>query len=171
MNDQERRDRIAHIAVYPGSFDPLTKGHLDIARRAARLFDTLIVAVYAFPAKNLLFSVEERQQLWREVIDAEQLQNVRVDTFKGLTVDYARSVGGQALVKGLRSPNDFEAEFQQGLMNRKLAPEIETVCLFTNLEQLFVSSSLLKEAARLGGDVADMVPPPVMKALQNKFGS
>jgi pantetheine-phosphate adenylyltransferase len=171
VNDQERRDRIAHIAVYPGSFDPLTKGHLDIARRAARLFDTLIVAVYAFPAKNLLFSVEERQQLWREVIDAEQLQNVRVDTFKGLTVDYARSVGGQALVKGLRSPNDFEAEFQQGLMNRKLAPEIETVCLFTNLEQLFVSSSLLKEAARLGGDVADMVPPPVMKALQNKFGS
>ena len=171
MNDQERRDRTAHIAVYPGSFDPLTKGHLDIARRAARLFDTLIVAVYAFPAKNLLFSVEERQQLWREVIDAEQLQNVRVDTFKGLTVDYARSVGGQALVKGLRSPNDFEAEFQQGLMNRKLAPEIETVCLFTNLEQLFVSSSLLKEAARLGGDVADMVPPPVMKALQNKFGS
>jgi pantetheine-phosphate adenylyltransferase len=171
VNDQERRDRTAHIAVYPGSFDPLTKGHLDIARRAARLFDTLIVAVYAFPAKNLLFSVEERQQLWREVIDAEQLQNVRVDTFKGLTVDYARSVGGQALVKGLRSPNDFEAEFQQGLMNRKLAPEIETVCLFTNLEQLFVSSSLLKEAARLGGDVADMVPPPVMKALQNKFGS
>lgn len=171
MNDQERPDRTAHIAVYPGSFDPLTNGHLDIARRAARLFDTLIVAVYAFPDKNLLFSVEERLELWREVINAEQLQNVRVDTFKGLTVDYARSVGGQALVKGLRSPNDFEAEFQQGLMNRKLAPEIETVCLFTNLEQLFVSSSLLKEAARLGGDVTDMVPSPVMKALQNKFGS
>lgn len=171
MNDQERRDRAAHIAVYPGSFDPLTNGHLDIARRAARLFDTLIVAVYAFPAKNLLFSVEERLQLWREVISAEQLQNVRVDTYKGLTVDYARSVGGQALVKGLRSPNDFEAEFQQGLMNRKLAPEIETICLLTNLEQLFVSSSLLKEVHRLGGDVTDMLPPPVMKALQNKFGS
>ena len=170
MNDQERRDRTGHIAVYPGSFDPLTNGHLDIARRAARLFDTLIVAVYAFPAKNLLFSVEERLQLWREVISAEQLQNVRVDTYKGLTVDYARSVGGQALVKGLRSPNDFEAEFQQGLMNRKLAPEIETICLLTNLEQLFVSSSLLKEVHRLGGDVTDMLPPPVMKALQNKFG-
>jgi pantetheine-phosphate adenylyltransferase len=171
VNDQERPDRSAHIAVYPGSFDPLTNGHLDIARRAARLFDTLIVAVYAFPDKNLLFSIEERLELWREVINAEQLQNVRVDTFKGLTVDYARSVGGQALVKGLRSPNDFEAEFQQGLMNRKLAPEIETVCLLTNLEQLFVSSSLLKEVARLGGDVSDMLPSPVMKALQNKFGS
>ncbi len=171
MNDQERPDRSAHIAVYPGSFDPLTNGHLDIARRAARLFDTLIVAVYAFPDKNLLFSIEERLELWREVINAEQLQNVRVDTFKGLVVDYARSVGGQTLVKGLRSPNDFEAEFQQGLMNRKLAPEIETVCLLTNLEQLFVSSSLLKEVARLGGDVSDMLPSPVMKALQNKFGS
>ncbi len=171
MNDQERPDRSAHIAVYPGSFDPLTNGHLDIARRAARLFDTLIVAVYAFPDKNLLFSVEERLELWREVINAEQLQNVRVDTFKGLVVDYARSVGGQTLVKGLRSPNDFEAEFEQGLMNRKLAPEIETVCLLANLEQLFVSSSRLKEVARLGGDVADMLPSPVKKALQNKFGS
>jgi pantetheine-phosphate adenylyltransferase len=171
VNDQERRDRTAHIAVYPGSFDPLTNGHLDIARRAARLFDTLIIAVYAFPDKNLLFSVEERLQLWQEVLAAEQLQNVRVDTYKGLTVAYARSVGGQTLIKGLRSPNDFEAEFQQGMMNRKLTPEIETVCLFTNLEQLFVSSSLLKQVARLGGDVTDMVPSPVIKALQNKFGS
>ncbi len=170
MNVQERRDRTAHIAVYPGSFDPLTNGHLDIARRAARLFDTLIVAVYAFPAKNLLFSVEERLQLWQEVIAAEQLQNVRVDTYKGLTVDYARSVGGQTLIKGLRSSKDFEVEFEQGLMNRKLTPEIETVCLFTNLEQLFVSSSLLKEVHRLGGDVSDMLPAPVMQALQNKFG-
>ncbi|HVB76138.1 MAG TPA: pantetheine-phosphate adenylyltransferase [Ktedonobacteraceae bacterium] len=168
MSIEERRGR---VAVYPGSFDPLTNGHLDIARRAARLFDTLIIAVYAFPAKNLLFSVEERLELWREVIAAEGLQNVRVDAFKGLTVDYVRSVGGQALVKGLRSPNDFEAEFQQGLMNRKLAPEIETVCLLTNLEQLFVSSSLLKEVARLGGDVTDMLPSPVMSALQKKFGA
>lgn len=171
MNDQERRDRTARIAVYPGSFDPLTNGHLDIARRAARLFDTLIIAVYAFPSKNLLFSLEERVELWREVIEAEQFTNVQVDALKGLVVDYARSVGGQTLVKGLRSPNDFEAEFQQGLMNRKLAPEIETVCLLTNLEQSFVSSSLLKEVARLGGDVTDMLPSPVIKALQHKFGS
>lgn len=168
MSNQERQNR---IAVYPGSFDPLTNGHLDIARRAARLFDTLIVAVYAFPAKNLLFSLEERMQLWREVIAAEKLTNVRVDKFTELLVDYVRSVGGLAIVKGLRSPNDFEAEFQQGLMNRKLAPEIETVCLLTNLQQLFVSSSLLKEVARLGGNVTDMLPPPVVAALQKKLGT
>jgi pantetheine-phosphate adenylyltransferase len=171
VNNQEKRGRAAHIAVYPGSVDPLTNGHLEIARRAARLFDTLIVAVYAFPTKNLLFSVEERLHLWQEVITGEQLLNVRVDTYKGLTVDYARSVGANTLIRGLRSTKDFEAEFEQGLMNRKLAPEIETICLFTNLEQLFVSSSLLKEVYRLGGDVADMLPAPVMKALQNKFGS
>ena len=168
MSNLERQNR---IAVYPGSFDPLTNGHLDIAKRAARLFDTLIIAVYAFPAKNLLFTIEERLQLWREVLATEQLPNVRVDTYKGLTIDYVSSVGGQILVKGLRSPNDFEAEFQQGLMNRKLAPGIDTVCLLTNLEQLFVSSSLLKEVARLGGDVADMLPPPVMAALQQKFST
>jgi pantetheine-phosphate adenylyltransferase len=165
LSNEQRR-----IAVYPGSFDPLTNGHLDIARRAARLFDTLIIAVYAYPAKNLLFTVEERMQLWQEVIEAEELANVRVDTFPELLVDYVRSVGGQAIVKGLRSPNDFEAEFQQGLMNRKLAPEIETICLLTNLEQLFVSSSLLKEVARLGGDVTDMLPATVVLALQKKFG-
>jgi len=158
------------IAVYPGSFDPLTNGHLDIARRAARIFDTLIVTVYAFPAKNLLFSVEERMQLWQEVIAAEKLTNVRVDKFAELLVAYVRSVGGQVIIKGLRSPNDFDAEFQQGLMNRKLAPEIETVCLLTNLQHLFVSSSLLKEVAHLGGNVTDMLPAPVVRALHMKFG-
>src|SRR5438477_6752591 len=98
------------------------------------------------------------------------MSNVRVEKFTALLVDYVRSVGGQVIIKGLRSPNDFEAEFQQGLMNRKLAPEIETVCLLTNLEQLFVSSSLLKEVARLGGNVTDMLPPPVIAALRKKFG-
>jgi pantetheine-phosphate adenylyltransferase len=168
VSNEKRQKR---VAVYPGSFDPLTNGHLDIARRAARLFDTLIIAVYAFPAKNLLFSVEERIQLWQEVLAAEELTNVQVDKFAYLLVEYVRSVGGQAIVKGLRSPNDFEAEFQQGLMNRKLAPEIETICLLTNLEQLFVSSSLLKEVASLGGNVRDMLPPAVALALQKKFGS
>jgi len=157
--------------VYPGSFDPPTNGHLDIARRAARLFDTLIIAVYAAPAKNLLFSADERVMLWLEVLTAEELMNVRVEQYTELTVDYVRSVGGQAIIKGLRSPNDFEAEFQQGLMNRKLAPEIETVCLLTNLQHLFVSSSLLKEVARLGGNVTDMLPPAVMRALQSKLGT
>ncbi len=166
MSNEEKRER---IAVYPGSFDPLTHGHLDIAWRAAQHFDTLIIAVYAFPAKNLLFSVDERVALWQEVIASEAMTNVRIEKFTELLVDYVRSVGGQAIIKGLRSPNDFEAEFQQGLMNRKLAPEIETICLLTNLEQLFVSSSLLKEVARLGGDVTDMLPPVVMKALQHKL--
>ena len=148
---QQQRSR---IAVYPGSFDPLTNGHLDIARRAARLFDTLIIAVYAFPTKNLLFNIDERVNLWREVLAEEELTNIRVEKFSSLVVEYVRSVGGEAIIKGLRSPNDFDAEFQQGLMNHKLAPEIETICLLTNLEQLFISSSILKEVARLGGYLA-----------------
>ena len=167
MSNEQKHHR---IAVYPGSFDPLTNGHLDIACRSAQLFDTLIVAVYALPAKNLLFSVDERVALWQEVIASEALPNVRIEKFTTLLVDFVRSVGGHALIKGLRSPNDFEAEFQQGLMNRKLAPEIETVCLLTNLDNLFVSSSLLKEVARLGGDVRDMLPTTVLRALQRKFG-
>ncbi|GCF08170.1 pantetheine-phosphate adenylyltransferase [Dictyobacter arantiisoli] len=165
MSQQEPRH---YLAVYPGSFDPPTNGHLDIARRGARLFDQLIVAVYAFPAKNVLFSVDERVALWQEVIAEEGLQNVRVEKFTGLAIKYVRAVGGQAIIKGLRSPNDFGTEFQQGLMNRKLAPEIETVCLLTNLEHLFVSSSLLKEVAGLGGDVTDMLPATVIRALQQK---
>lgn len=164
-----REHKLGRIAVYPGSFDPLTNGHLDIVRRAARLFDTLIVAVYAFPDKNLLFTVEEREQLWQEVLASEDLHNVQVGHFTQLLVEYVREVGGQVIIKGLRSPNDFDSEFQQGLMNRKLAPEIETVCLLTNLQNLFVSSSRLKEVARLGGDVNDFLPPPVLRALQAKF--
>ncbi|HEX6480402.1 MAG TPA: pantetheine-phosphate adenylyltransferase [Ktedonobacteraceae bacterium] len=166
-----KEQKSGRIAVYPGSFDPLTNGHLDIARRAARLFDTLIVAVYAFPDKNLLFTVEERKQLWQEVIASEDLHNVQVRHFTQLLVEYVREVGGQVIIKGLRSPNDFDSEFQQGLMNRKLAPEIETVCLLTNLQNLFVSSSLLKQVASLGGDVNDMLPSPVLRALQAKFGT
>jgi len=166
VNNEEKRTE--RIAVYPGSFDPLTVGHLDIACRAARLFDTLIIAVYAFPAKNLLFSVDERMTLWQKVIASEELTNVRVSAYTGLTVDFARSVDGVAIVKGLRSPNDFEAEFQQGMMNHKLVPEIETVCLLTNLEHLFVSSSLVKEVARLGGNVTDMLPAAALEALQEK---
>jgi pantetheine-phosphate adenylyltransferase len=166
MNEEKH----GRIAVYPGSFDPLTNGHLDIARRAAQLFDTLIIAVYAYPAKNLLFTAEERMALWHEVLASEGLPNVRVDNFTQLLVNYVRSIGGQVIIKGLRAPGDFEAEFQQGLMNRKLAPEIDTVCLLTNLDQLFISSSLLKEIARLGGDVTDMLPAVVIRALQHKFG-
>jgi pantetheine-phosphate adenylyltransferase len=168
VSNEERQKR---VAVYPGSFDPLTNGHLDIARRAAKLFDTLIIAIYAYPAaKNPLFSIEERLDLWQKVIAEEELTNARVDKFTELLVEYVTSVGAHAIVKGLRSPNDFEAEFQQGLMNHKLAPNIETICLFTNLEHFFVSSSLLKEVARLGGDVSDMLPSIVELELQKKFG-
>ncbi|HTI13147.1 MAG TPA: pantetheine-phosphate adenylyltransferase [Dictyobacter sp.] len=168
MNKPESRQR---IAVYAGTFDPLTNGHLDIARRGAHLFDTLIVAVYAFPAKQLLFTTEERVALWQEVINSERLTNVRAEQYTGLTTEFVRAVGGQAIIKGLRSPNDFEAEFPQALMNHKLAPEVETICLFTNPEQLVVSSSLLKEVTRLGGDVSDMLPPSVAHALRHKLGT
>jgi pantetheine-phosphate adenylyltransferase len=167
LNNEAGRRR---IAVYPGSFDPLTNGHLDIARRSAQLFDTLIIAVYAFPDKNLMFTVDERVALWQEVIASEGLTNVRVEKFTELLVYYVRSVGGQVIIKGLRSSNDFEDEFQQGLMNHTLAPEIETVCLLTNLEQLFVSSSLLKQVARLDGNVNNMLPPVVVQALHRKMG-
>ena len=168
MSHGQRR---TSLAVYPGSFDPPTNGHLDIARRAARLFDTLVVAVYAVPAKQLLFSVEERVCLWKEVLASEALSNVQVEPYAQLSVDYVCSLGGQAIIKGLRSPNDFEAEFQQGLINRKLAPEIETVCLLTDLPQLFVSSSLIKEVVKLGGEVQELVPAPVVQALRRKFAN
>jgi pantetheine-phosphate adenylyltransferase len=169
VNIEERKHQ--SVAVYPGSFDPVTNGHLDIARRAAKLFGTLIIAVYAYPTKNLLFSVDERIDLWQEVIAAEELENVRVEQFSSLLVEFVHEVGGGVIIKGLRSPNDFDTEFQQGLMNRKLAPEIETVCLMTNLDHLFVSSSLLKEVARLGGDVTDMLPAVVIRALRRKVSS
>lgn len=165
MSNEELTRR---IAVYPGSFDPFTNGHLDIVRRAARLFDEVIVAVYAVPSKNLLFSLDERMALCNEVLAADELTNVRVDSYRNLTVEYVRSIGGQAIIKGLRSTQDFESEFQQSLMNYKLAPEIETVCLLTRLDRLFVSSSLLKEVARLGGDVSDLLPAPVIAAFRHK---
>jgi pantetheine-phosphate adenylyltransferase len=167
VSTQESQRR---IAVYAGTFDPLTNGHLDIARRAARLFDELVIAVYAYPAKNLLFSTDERVALWQEVIADDRLPNVRVAHYTGLTAEYVRSIGGQVIVKGLRTPNDFESEFKQGLMNHKLVPEIETVCLLTSPEQLFISSSLLKEVMQLGGDVSDMLHPVVVRALQHKLG-
>ncbi len=163
-----KQDVQQRTAVYAGSFDPPTNGHLDIARRGARLFDTLVIAVYAFPAKNLLFSVDERVALWQEIIAAEHLSNVRVEKFTGLVVEYVHSIGGQVIIKGLRAGRDFESELQQGMMNHQLAPEIETVCLFSRPEQLFISASIVKEVARLGGDVTTMLPTSVLQALKQK---
>jgi pantetheine-phosphate adenylyltransferase len=154
------------VAVYPGTFDPVHRGHLDIAKRAARLVDELVVAVYKTPGKNLLFSTEERVALWQEAIAEEGLPNVRVQPFEGLIVDFARIVGAQATVRGLRAVTDFEYEFQQALMNRNLAPEIETLMIITALPHLFISSSLLKEVARLHGDLNGIVTRGVAEALR-----
>lgn len=157
------------VAVYPGSFDPVHRGHLDIAKRAAGIVDELIIAVYAMPNKKLLFSTDERVQLWRETITEEGLSNVRVEPFEGLVIDFARTVNAQAIVRGLRAVTDFELEFQQALMNRKLAPEIETLMIITDLRYLFVSATLLKEVARLRGDLDGIVTDTVANALKNKL--
>lgn len=170
MGTQQESGQQPRVIVYPGSFDPVHLGHLDIARRAARLADQLIVAVYATPNKNLAFPIEQRVQLWEELIAAEHLANVRVARFDGLAVTFAQEVGAQAMLKGLRSGTDFEAEFQQALMNRHMAPEIETLLIATPVAQLFVSSSLVKEIARLHGDLRDVVPPNVARALAERFG-
>ena len=165
-SEQNRR-----VAVYPGSFDPVHRGHLDIAKRAAGLVDELIVAVYATPNKSLLFSTEERVRLWRETIAEEGLRNVRVEPFEGLVIDFARSVDAQAIVRGLRAVTDFELEFQQALMNRKLAPEIETLMIITDLRYLFVSATLLKEVARLGCDLDGIVTTTVAQALKKQLSA
>lgn len=159
------------VAVYPGSFDPVHKGHLDIARRAAHLVDELIVAVYSTPSKNLLFSTDERVRLWQGVVREADLTNVRVEPFEGLVVEFARAVGAKAIVRGLRAVTDFELEFQQALMNRKLGPEIETLMIVTALPHLFVSATLLKEVAHLGADLDGFVTPEVAEALRSRFGA
>lgn len=159
------------VAVYPGSFDPAHKGHLDIARRAAHLVDELIVAVYSTPNKTLLFSADERVQLWQEIVRDEGLANVRIARFDGLTVEFARSVGAQAIVRGLRAVTDFELEFQQALMNRTLAPEIETLMIVTALPHLFVSATLLKDVAKLGADLDGFVTRNVAQALRAHFSA
>jgi pantetheine-phosphate adenylyltransferase len=159
------------VAVYPGSFDPVHRGHLDIAKRAARVVDELVIAVYATPNKKLLFTTDERVQLWRETVAEEGLTNVRVEPFEGLVIDYARTIGAQAIVRGLRAVTDFELEFQQALMNRKLAPEIETLMIITDLRYLFVSATLLKEVALLGGDLDGIVTAKVADALKQKFSN
>jgi len=155
------------IAVYPGSFDPLTNGHLDIATRAAKLFETVIIGVYATPEKKLLFTTEERVGLARQ--STAHLPNVEVEAFYGLIVDFAKKMNAKTLVRGLRINADFENEFDMAMMNRRLYPELELVCLMATAEYQFVSSSLLKEIAKLGGNINDFVPTPVAVALRKKF--
>jgi pantetheine-phosphate adenylyltransferase len=154
-------------AIYPGTFDPVHKGHIDIATRAAALFDHLTVGIYARPLKNLMFTTQERQSMIEKAL--QHLPNVNVTTYTTLTVDFARQVGAQALVRGLRVISDFEFEFQMALTNKKLAPDIEFVCLMTSQEYAFLSASIVKEIAALGGCITGMVPPHVAEALQAKI--
>ena len=155
-------------AIYPGSFDPVTLGHVDIATRAATLFDKVIVGVYATPSKELLFDAEDRIRLFAQAV--QDLPNVEVTGFEGLVVRFAREAGANVIVRGLRSGSDFEYEFDMAFMNRKLAPDIDMVSFMTSQEHMFLSSSLIKEVAMLGGDITSMVPPHVAQAVQDKFG-
>jgi pantetheine-phosphate adenylyltransferase len=145
----------------------VTNGHLDIASRAAALFDELIICVYDVPLKSLMFSTRERVDLMKKSVT--HIPNVRVEPYTGLTVSFAQKVNARVLVRGLRMSSDFEREFEMALMNKKLAPDIELVCLMTSLEYQFISSSLLKEACQLGGDISSLVPEHVAVALAEKF--
>lgn len=156
-------------AVFPGKFDPVTLGHLDIIHRASQLFESMVVAVFETPSHATLFTTDERKALLRESVG--NMRGVEVDSFQGLTVDYVRSKKAQVIVRGLRLYTDFEYEFEMALMNRKLAPEIDVVCLITSPDYQFVRSSLLKEVAQLGGDITGLVPPNVAKAMQARFSS
>lgn len=158
-----------HIAIYPGSFDPVTNGHLDIVERGLKLFDRIIVAILINPGKQALFSVSERLELLQAAL--EDFPNVEVDTFDGLLVDYASQRGAHAILRGMRAVSDFEYEFQLALMNRKLNREVQTVFLMTGLRWIFTSSSIIKEAAKFGGDIADMVPPVVHRRLIEKMAT
>jgi pantetheine-phosphate adenylyltransferase len=156
------------LAIYPGSFDPITHGHIDVALRAARIFDNLVLAVYRESDKpGAMFSISERIELAREAVNSTP--NISVDSFSGLTVDYARALGANTIVRGLRAVSDFEYEFKLAHMNDHLAPEIEVVCLMTSSRHSFISSSLIREVATLGGDVNGLVPDHVREAIRAKM--
>jgi pantetheine-phosphate adenylyltransferase len=159
------------VAVYPGSFDPITNGHLDVLRRASAVFDRVIVAVLANPRKTPLLPAAERAAAIREALDAARLgaDRAAVETFDGLTVDFCRSRDAAFIVRGLRAISDFEAEMQLAHNNRKLAPGVDTVFFMTSLEHGYVSSSLVKEIAQFGGDIGGMVPPSAERRLREAF--
>lgn len=154
-------------AVCPGSFDPVTNGHLDIIERASQIFDEVVVGVLQNPGKHPLFTLEERCDLISQVV--RYLPNVRVESFRGLLVDFAEKHGAQVIVKGLRAISDFEVEFQMALTNKRLNPKIETMFIMTRHEYSFLSSSMVKEVVTLGGCLQGLLPPEVEKAIENKL--
>ncbi|MCK4862882.1 MAG: pantetheine-phosphate adenylyltransferase [Dehalococcoidales bacterium] len=154
------------IALYPGSFDPITNGHIDIATRASKLFDKIIIGIFSTPDKRLTFSLEERVDLATRAV--AHLSNIEVMPYDIITVDFARQVNAQVLVRGLRMSADYEREFEMGMLNRKLYPELELVCFMASQEYQFLSSSLMKEVASLGGNIDSLVPKHVAEALRNK---
>jgi pantetheine-phosphate adenylyltransferase len=157
----------ARIAVYPGTFDPITNGHVYILKRSLKIFDRLVVALAENVRKTPLFSISERREMITEAVDRDP--RIEVDAFGGLLVDYVRQQGATTVIRGLRALADFEYEFQAAHMNRHLAPEVETIFLMTSEESFYVSSSLVKEVALMGGDVSRMVPPGVAASLTRKF--
>jgi pantetheine-phosphate adenylyltransferase len=157
------------IAIYPGSFDPLTNGHMDIIKRGLKLFDKVVVAILHNPAKQGLFTVDERMEMITESLQG--CPNIEVDAFSGLLVDYAIQRKADVIIRGMRAVSDFEYEFQMALMNRSLNRNVQTVFLMTGLRWIFTSSSIIKEAARFGGDIESMVPPVVNQKVKEKFNT
>jgi len=157
-----------NLAIYPGTFDPITNGHLDLIQRGLKIFDHIIVAVAEGSFKKALFSVEERLEMIREALTGTP--SVTIDSFPGLLVDYVKSKNAQVILRGLRAVTDFEYEFQMAMMNRRMEPDIVTVFLMTSLRWVFLSSSILKEAAVHGGNIEGMVPELVYRKLREKFG-
>lgn len=156
------------IAIYPGSFDPITNGHLSIIERGLKMFDKLIVAILNNPKKTPLFTLEERMQMIHETI--KDYPNVEVDAYWGLLVDYAVTKGSNVILRGLRAMSDFEYEFELALMNRKLNRTVQSVFLMTDYKWFYTTSSIIKEAASFGGDISGLVPPLVHERLREKFG-
>jgi pantetheine-phosphate adenylyltransferase len=154
-------------ALYPGSFDPLTNGHLDIVDRTAKILERVVIAVLENPSKQPLFTTAERVAMIRESLG--ERPRVEVSTFNGLTIDFARQVGARVIVRGLRAVSDFESEFQMALMNRRLEPDVTTVFIPTSLRHLFLSSSLIKELAEFGGDISEFVPANVVRPLKQRL--
>jgi pantetheine-phosphate adenylyltransferase len=154
-------------AIYPGSFDPVTNGHLDILERGLKLFDKIIIAILTNPKKNFLFTLEERVEMLEDSLKG--LSNVEIDTFDGLTVDFAAKRQARGILRGLRAMSDFEYEFQLALMNRRLNREVQTVFLMTGLRWIYTSSSIIKEAAQFGGNIEGMVPLIVEKKIKKKY--